>query len=96
MQKSTETSKILCVPNKNPTCWSINITLVIFKPDINGVKGKIGPVNPINFCRSFKIFYDFPKFRRIPFLHLTENLLLNRPFLLCFLWCILNIEELGK
>ena len=49
--------------------------------DVNGVESKNGRVNPINFCGwASKIFHDL-KFHGKPFLHLPENLLLNRYFL---------------
>ena len=54
------------------------------KSDINGVKGKNGRVHPINvFGWPSKIFHDLLKFRWNPFLHLPENLLLDRSILLC-------------
>ena len=54
------------------------------KPDTSRAKGKNGRVHPINFCGwPSKIFHDLLKFRRNPFLHFPENVLLNRYFLLC-------------
>ena len=69
-----------------PTTFPMKFDTKQNKPDINGVKEENCHVHLINFCGwPFKIFYDLLKFWWNPFLHLPENLLLNRSVLLCLL-----------
>ena len=75
-------SKYLKWLQQPPSPWNLTQS----KPDINGVKRKYCGVHLINFYGwPSKIFYDLLKFRGNPFLHLPENLLLNRFFLSCVL-----------
>ena len=85
MQKLIKTellwfSKYLKWLHQLPSPWNLRQS----KLYTNGVKGKNGRVHPIDFCGwPSKIFHGLLKFPGNPFLHLPENLLLTRSFLLC-------------